>query len=47
MNYGELPVLITCFAAIYLMSVYGLLKLAELLLKSDRSSPKEAGKANN
>jgi hypothetical protein len=47
MNYGELPVLITCLAAIYLMSVYGLLRLAALLLKSDRPSPKEVGKANN
>jgi hypothetical protein len=47
MNYGELPILITLLATIYLMSVYGLLKLAELLLKSNRPSPKEAGKANN
>lgn len=47
MNYGEFPLLITCLAAIYLSSVYGLLKIAELLLKSNRSSPREVGKANN
>ena len=43
MKYGDLPVFIPLLAAIYLMAVYGLLKVAEnqLKIKSAPSNTKD------
>ncbi len=47
MNFGDLPVFILLSAGVYLLSVYGLLKIAELQGQGKNIASKNIKKASN
>jgi hypothetical protein len=47
MKYGDLPFLIPLFATAYIVTIYGLLKIAAYQSKNKRLSPGNIKKASN